>query len=109
MRMMVGTIGLALAAAALQGCVAKTVVDVAALPVKATSKTVNLATTSQSESDEKRGRELREREEKLEKLRKTYSRQLAKCQDGFRRSCDAALVTEGEIHDLAAALPASPD
>ncbi len=46
---------------ALSGCytVAKTAVDVATLPVKAVSKGVDLATTSQSEADEKRGRDMR--------------------------------------------------
>jgi hypothetical protein len=52
---------------ALSGCVVKTLaetaVDVATLPVKAVSKGVDLATTSQSEADEKRGRELRKAEE----------------------------------------------
>jgi len=50
-------------AAALSGCVvasvAETAVDVATLPVKAAAKGVDLATTSQSEADEKRGRALR--------------------------------------------------
>ena len=54
-----------LAALTLQGCLAKTAWDVATLPVKAGSKAVDLATTSQSEADEKRGRELRKREERL--------------------------------------------
>ena len=57
-----------LAALMLSGCLAKTVVDVATLPVKAASKAVDLATTSQSEADEKRGREIRRREERLAKL-----------------------------------------
>jgi len=52
----------------LSGCVVASVadaaVDVATLPVKAVSKGVDLATTSQSEADEKRGRELRKAEEK---------------------------------------------
>ena len=51
---------------ALAGCVAtiaKTAVDVVTLPVKVVSKSVDLATTSQSEADEKRGRELRKTEE----------------------------------------------
>ena len=52
----------------LSGCVvatvAETAVDVATLPVKVVSKGVDLATTSQSEADEKRGRELRKAEEK---------------------------------------------
>ena len=38
---------------ALPGCLAKTVVDVATLPVKAVGKGVDMATTSQSEADEK--------------------------------------------------------
>jgi isocitrate lyase len=53
---------------ALSGCavasVAGAAVDVATLPVKAVSKGVDAATTSQSEADEKRGRELRKAEEK---------------------------------------------
>ena len=48
----------------LGGCLAKTALDVATAPVKIASKTVDLATTSQSEADEKRGRELRKAEEK---------------------------------------------
>ena len=50
---------------ALAGCttIASTAVDVVTLPVKAVSKGVDLATTSQSEADEKRGRELRKAEE----------------------------------------------
>ncbi|HEV2079842.1 MAG TPA: hypothetical protein VGR19_08115 [Allosphingosinicella sp.] len=48
---------------ALGGCLAKTALDIATLPVKAASKTVDVLTTSQSEADEKRGRAVREREE----------------------------------------------
>ena len=51
----------------LSGCVVGTVVDtavdVATLPVKVVSAGVDAATTSQSEADEKRGRELRKAEE----------------------------------------------
>ena len=46
------------------GTVAKTAVAVATLPVKVVSAGVDAATTSQSEADEKRGRELRKAEEK---------------------------------------------
>ena len=53
---------------ALSGCVvgtiASTAVDVVTLPVKAVSAGVDAVTTSQSESDEKRGREIRKAEEK---------------------------------------------
>ncbi|WP_294121263.1 hypothetical protein [Sphingomonas sp.] len=53
----------------LAGCttIASTAVDVVTLPVKAVSKGVDLATTSQSEADQKRGRELREAEERAGK------------------------------------------
>lgn len=51
----------------LSGCVvgqiAETAVDVATIPVKVASAGVDAATTSQSEIDEKRGRELRRQDE----------------------------------------------
>ena len=46
------------------GTVAETAVDVVTLPVKAVSAGVDVATTSQSEADEKRGRQIREEEER---------------------------------------------
>ena len=51
---------------ALASCttIASTAVDVVTLPVKAVSAGVDAATTSQSEADEKRGREIRKAEEK---------------------------------------------
>jgi len=52
----------------LSGCVVGTVagaaVDVVTLPVKVASAGVDAVTTSQSEADEKRGRELRKQDEK---------------------------------------------
>jgi hypothetical protein len=45
------------------GTIASTAVDVVTLPVKAVSAGVDAATTSQSEADEKRGRELRKQDE----------------------------------------------
>jgi isocitrate lyase len=54
-------------ALSLSGCMvasaAKTAVDVASLPVKAVSKGVDMATTSQAEADEKRGRAARKADE----------------------------------------------
>lgn len=48
----------------LTGCtVADAAVDVVKIPVKAVSAGIDAATTSQSEADEKRGRELRKAEE----------------------------------------------
>ena len=61
------TLVLILVSAALGGCVvgtiASTAVDIVTLPVKVVSAGVDAATTSQSEADEKRGRELRKAEE----------------------------------------------
>ena len=58
---------IALLAPLLSGCivadVAETAVDVASIPVKVVSAGVDAATTSQSEADAKRGRELRKAEE----------------------------------------------
>jgi hypothetical protein len=51
----------------LSGCVgtiAETAVDVVTLPVKVASAGVDAVTTSQSEADEKRGREIRKEEER---------------------------------------------
>jgi len=46
------------------GAVASTAVDVVTLPVKVASAGVDAVTTSQSEADEKRGREIRKEEER---------------------------------------------
>jgi hypothetical protein len=46
------------------GTVAKTAVDVVTLPVKVASAGVDAVTTSQSEADQKRGREIRKEEER---------------------------------------------
>ena len=61
---------LAAAGLSLSGCIAKTAVDVVTLPVKVASGTVDLLTTSQSEADEKRGREIRKQEEREGKARR---------------------------------------
>ena len=45
------------------GTIANTAVDIATLPVKVVSAGVDAATTSQSEADQKRGRELRKADE----------------------------------------------
>ncbi|SMF61885.1 hypothetical protein [Allosphingosinicella indica] len=54
---------LCISALALPGCVARTAVDIVTLPVKAVSGGVDMLTTSQSEADEKRGRQIRKYEE----------------------------------------------
>lgn len=91
------------------GCVAKTLVDVATLPVRAAGKAVDLATTSQSEADENRGREIRRREEQLGKLERAYAKQRAKCDEGSERACEEARVTYAEIQELLPTIPAEPE
>jgi hypothetical protein len=59
----------------LSGCIVGTAVDVVTLPVKAASKTVDVLTTSQSEADEKRGREIRKQEEREGKARRRTERE----------------------------------
>ena len=64
---------------ALTGCtVAKTAVDVVTLPVKVASAGVDAATTSQSEADEKRGRELRRQDEERGRLAREMQQRCAK-------------------------------
>jgi uncharacterized lipoprotein YajG len=48
----------------LSGCLAKTAVDIVTLPVRAASAGVDAVTTSQSEADQRRGRQIREEEER---------------------------------------------
>ena len=45
------------------GTIARTAVDVVSIPVKVVGSGVDAVTTSQSETDEKRGRELRREDE----------------------------------------------
>ena len=74
---------------ALSGCVvgtiAETAVDVATLPVKAVSAGVDAVTTSQSEADEKRGREIRKEEERRGKEARLMAE---RCRKGRALSTD---------------------
>ena len=72
------------------GTVAKTAVDVATLPVKAVSAGVDAATTSQSEADEKRGRELRRQDEERGKQARLAQE---RCRKGRPLPTDACAVT----------------
>lgn len=92
----------------LSGCLARTVVDVATLPVRAASKGVDLMTTSQSERDEKRGREMRKQEERLGKLSRQYDDAMDDCEDGSRRACDRARNIYAEMQQILPTLPRAP-
>ncbi len=84
----------------LSACLAKAAFDVATAPVRVAGKAIDLATTSQSEADEKRGRALRKQEERLGALDRKYRRALRDCDDGDARACDRARVLFEEMERL---------
>jgi hypothetical protein len=65
---------LPLVALSLPACLARTAVDVVTLPVKAVGAGVDAVTTSQAEADQRRGREIREEEERLGRLARRCER-----------------------------------
>jgi hypothetical protein len=81
----------------LSGCVASVVKDVVTAPVKIVSKTADVLTTSQSESDEKRGREMRKREEALGKLSRQRDKARERCEDGNEAACRKVTELEAQI------------
>lgn len=83
----------------LQGCVASVVSSVVTAPVKIVSKTADVLTTSQSESDEKRGRDMRKREENLGKLSRQLNKAQKRCADGDRDACEKAEDIRDQIED----------
>jgi hypothetical protein len=93
----------------LGGCLAKTAFDVATAPVRVASKAVDLATTSQSEADESRGREIRRREERLGELEREYNKQAERCADGREDSCRRAEAARAEIGQLLPTIPVERD
>lgn len=98
-----------LGALLLSGCLAKTALDVVTAPVKVAGKAVDMATTSQSEADEKRGRELRKREERYGKLERDYRKQAQKCDGGEADACRKSDEIRGEMDRLRPSLPAEQD
>jgi len=78
----------------LSGCVvetvAKTAVDVVALPVKAASAGVDAVTTSQKEADEKRGKEARKQDEERGRQIRLAQQRCAKGQPLPTDNCAAA-------------------
>ncbi len=99
-----GALGLSLS-----GCLVKAAADVVTAPIRVGAKAVDLATTSQSEADENRGREIRRREERLGKLEREYREQTEDCEDGDRRACRDASETYDEIQELLPTIPVDRD
>lgn len=92
----------------LSGCLVKAAADVVTAPVRMGSKAVDLATTSQSEADENRGREIRRREARLARLEKQYREEVEDCEDGDRGACKDAGKTREEIEELVPQVPLEP-
>jgi hypothetical protein len=81
----------------LQGCVTSIVKDVVTAPIKIVSKTADVLTTSQSESDEKRGKEMRKKEERLGKLARDRDKAVKKCEHGDGDACQNAEAIDAAI------------
>ena len=74
----------------LSGCLAKTAVDVVTLPVRAASAGVDALTTSQAEADQRRGRQIREEEEREGRIARRCERH------PDRDECRARRAEQGE-------------
>lgn len=98
-----------LAASLLSGCLGRTALDVVTLPVKVASKGVDLATTSQAEADQKRGREIRQREERLGKLEREFDKLQARCLRGDSRACEKQSLVKAQIDSILPTVPYEAD
>lgn len=94
-----------LAALLLSGCIAKTALDVVTLPVKVASKGVDMATTSQSEADQKRGREIRQREGRLGKLQREYDKLQGRCLRGDSQACERQSRVRAQMDSIVPTVP----
>ncbi len=93
----------------LPGCaVAGAAVDLASAPVrvvKTGSTVVDKMTTSQAEKDQKRGREIRRREERLGELERDYRKQSDKCRRGNDDACRKADQSRAAMDALMPGIP----
>lgn len=96
----------------LPGCaMAGAAVDLATAPVrvvKTGSTVVDKMTTSQSEKDQKRGKAIRQREERLGELESEYRKQSRKCEDGNDQACRKAQQAAAAMRTLMPQIPYEP-
>ena len=100
MNRVASVLGVLALSAASSGCVARTAAHIVTAPVRVTSKVVDMATTSQSEADEKRGRAMRKHEERVRKLNRSYENNSRDCERGNSRACEKARKNYAEIREL---------
>jgi hypothetical protein len=84
----------------LGGCVAQLAADVITAPIKIVSKTADVLTTSQSESDQNRGKKLRKQEEELGKLARKRNKYQSKCDKGDDDACQSLDEVDAKIEDV---------
>lgn len=103
---------LPLACALLSGCAAASAFDLATLPVRAGARAINTTadaydrvTVSDSERDQKRGREIRRREERYGKLSREYDKARRDCSRGDDDACYDARSLYGEMDAMRASVP----
>jgi hypothetical protein len=80
----------------LSGCAVSAATKLVTAPIRVASKAVDLATTSQS--DEKRGRKMRERDDKIGKLLRKRDRYARDCPESST-ACIRAQGIEAEIQE----------
>ena len=74
---------------ALPGCIAKTALDIATMPVRAGAQAADWATTSPDEADRNYGRKMSEQEERDGKARKKADKERRRqCRDAGYDNCD---------------------
>ena len=89
-----------LLAISLQGCIASAAADIITAPVRVAGRAADLATTSQSEADQTRGREMRQQEERLGRLERQWRNLDADCRDGSRAACQERDEVRTEMDGL---------
>ena len=92
----------------LGGCSLGTVVDVATAPVRGVAQVADWATTSGDERDRARGREIREREERLGALQRDYEDKARDCLNGRDRACRQAVLIRQEMDAIIPTIPLEP-
>jgi hypothetical protein len=74
---------------ALPGCIAKTALDIATMPVRAGAQAADWATTSQDEADRNYGRKMRKQEAREgREMKKQEKQRRQQCRDAGYRDCD---------------------
>ena len=84
----------------LSGCLARVAADIVTAPIKVASKGVDVLTTNQSESDEKRGKQARHSDERIGNLIRERDKQQRRCErDRQGDACDALSQLNADLEE----------